>query len=353
MSQSLTDSMRILLVRTDHLGDMLLTLPMAQVIRRVHPSWRVAVLASPANREAAEHHPDVDEVLTDIEAKHSGFRALRPLVRTLAGRFDAAVLVHPTPRLAAALWLARVPLRVGSAYRAYSFLLNRRIRQHRRGRDVHEAMLNLELLTALGISPPSTVPALNWKFRSSEVEAVDALISACGFAGQRRAVIHPGSAGSALNWDAELYAALGRNLAHSGWRVAVTGTAREQELVAHVCSLIGDRAANLCGRLTLGELAVLLHRAHLFVGGSTGPTHLAALLGTPTVALYAPLRSQRPERWRPIGPRVVTLVPPVGQLCPRCIHERCPYHPCMSRKLPVDTVWQAAQHLVEKAVVQA
>ncbi len=327
---------------------MLLTLPMAQAIRQARPHSHVAVLASPANCEAARHHPCVHEVLIDIEAKHSGFRALRPLVRTLAGRFDAAVLVHPTPRLATALWLARIPIRVGSAYRAYSFLLNRRLRQHRRGGDVHEAMLNLEFLTALGISPPSTVPALDWKFRDSEVQAVDALLRAHGLGDQRLAVIHPGSAGSALNWDATLYGALGRKLAHSGWRVAVTGTAGERELVARVCSLIGDHAANFCGRLSLGELAAVLHRAHLFVGGSTGPTHLAALLGTPTVALYSPLRSQRPERWRPLGPRVVTLVPPVGRLCPRCIRERCPYYLCMSRALPVDRVWQAVEEVTSR-----
>ncbi len=346
MSQSLSDDANVLLVRTDHLGDMLLTLPMAQVIRRVHPNWRVAVLASPANREAAEHHPGVDEVLVDIEAKRSGLRALPSLVRALADRFDAAVLVHPTLRLALALRLARIPVRVGSAYRAYSFLLNRRLRQHRRGRDVHEAILNLELLAGLGISPPSEVPPLEWEFRQAEECKVEDLLRSFGLLQRPWAVLHPGSSGSALNWDAPNYAALGRKLVQSGRWVVVTGTARESELVGEVCSRIGGGTVNLCGRLSLGELAALVRRAQLLVGGSTGPTHLAALLGTPTVALYAPLRSQRPERWRPIGPRVVTLVPPVGQVCPRCIGERCPHYPCMSRALTVEHVWQAVEKII-------
>ncbi|MCX8072110.1 MAG: glycosyltransferase family 9 protein [Candidatus Binatia bacterium] len=345
-SQSLGRHARVLLVRTDHLGDMLLTLPMAQVLRAAQPEWRVSVLASPANREAAEHHPDVSEVLVDIEAKHSGLRQLRALARDLAGRFDAAILVHPTPRLALALWLAHIPLRIGTAYRAYSFLLNRRVRQHRRGRAIHESLLNLELLSAVGIAPPQAVPPLRWQMRDHEVERVEALLRQHGLSGESWAVIHPGSAGSALNWDASAYAAFGQRIAKAGHRVVVTGTMREQALAARVCSGIGSAAVNLCGALSLGELAVALQRCSLFIGGSTGPTHLAALLGAPTVALYSPLRSQRPERWQPLGPRVLTLLPDVGQQCPRCLGARCPYFLCMTQRLSVDTVWQAAQQLL-------
>lgn len=328
---------------------MLLSLPMAQAIRSACPEWQVAVLASAANREAAEHNPDVDQVLVDIEAKHSGLRDVGPLARALRGRFDAAVLVHPTPRLALALWLARIPVRVGTAYRSYSFLLNRRLPQHRRGRPVHEATLNLELLAGLGIAPPKDIPPLKWRFDPSEREKANALLRREGLLDSRWAVIHPGNAGSAMNWDVNSYAAFGSRLVQAGWKVALTGTATEQQLVQHVCAKVGRNVANLCGRLSLGELAAVLASAHLFVGGSTGPTHLAALLGTPTVAVYAPLRSQRPERWRPLGPHVVTLLPEVHQQCPRCILQRCPYYPCMTRRLPVDLVWHAAESLVARA----
>jgi len=348
-SQWLPARSRVLLVRTDHLGDLLLSLPMAQVLKQQRPDCRIAVLGSPANREAAEHHPDVDFVLVDIEAKHSGLKQLWPLVRQLRGRFDVAVVVHPTLRLAAALCLSGVPVRVGTAYRAYSFLFNCRVPQRRRGRPVHEAVLNLELLRPLDVAIPEQVPPLRWVARDAELEAVRTLLAKHDLIGRRWVVIHPGSSGSALNWQAEQYGELGKRLAGTGLKVVLTGTARERELVERVRHQIGGGAVDLAGALSLGELAVLLQETNLFVGGSTGPTHLAAMLGTPTLALYAPLVSQRLERWRPLGPHVVTMVPEVHRQCPRCLLTRCPYYPCMEKMLGVDQVWRAAQQFLARA----
>lgn len=336
----------MLVVRTDHLGDMLLTLPMVQVLAEARPDCHLTVLASPANRDAATHHPDVRDVLTDIEAKHSRMRELWPLVRQLRGGFDAAIVVHPTPRLALALALAGIRLRVGTAYRMYSLLFHVRVRQHRRGRPVHEARLNLELLAPLGIPLPAELPPLRWQQHAHELEAVNRCLAERGLEGREWVVLHPGSRGSALHWPASHYAALGRRFVAAGLPVLVTGTQREHDLVEEVCRAIGQGAFSLAGRLSLGELAALLARAALVVGGSTGPTHLAAMLGTATIALYSPLRSQRPERWCPLGPRVAVILPEVDRQCPRCLLARCPHYPCMERALPVDTVWRTAQTLL-------
>jgi lipopolysaccharide heptosyltransferase II len=345
---------RVLLVRTDHLGDMLLTLPMADALKRAWPGSHVAVLASSANAEAARHHPSVDQVLTDFcEAKGSGLRHLRPLVRLLrAGRFDVAVVVHPTPRLALAAWAARIPVRVGTAYRAYSLLFNVRVRQHRRGSACHESRLNLELLAGLGIEPESDTPELKWQFSAEEEARTEDVLRERGITGPF-AVLHPGSGGSAWNWPPQHYASLGRRLSEAGLQIVVTGSAREQALAEAVASQVGGGAVNLAGTLSLGELAVLLRRARLFVGGSTGPTHLAALLGTPVVALYAPLRSQWPERWRPLGPRVSVVQPAVGKVCAKCEGPRCEFFFCMARHLEVDRVFASAQRwLAEPAAAR-
>ncbi len=338
---------RILLVRTDHLGDMLLTLPMASAIKRALPEARVSVLASPVNAEAARHHPDVDEVLTDFcEAKGSGLRNVWPLIRLLRqARFDVAIVVHPTLRLALALWAARVPVRIGTAFRVYSLLWNVRVRQHRRGRREHESALNLELLEPLGIRPQKRGAECKWTTRPEEEIRVAELLRNLAIA-PPYVVVHPGSGGSAWNWTPERYANLARRFAAAGYHVLVTGTAREQNLVETVVRGAGQAAWSLAGQLSLGELAVLLRGAALFVGASTGPTHLAATLGTAVVALYSPLRSQLPARWGPIGPRVAVVQPDVNQVCQRCIGAGCPFFFCMDQRLDVERVWAAATRLL-------
>ncbi|MCK6556382.1 glycosyltransferase family 9 protein [Candidatus Binatia bacterium] len=337
----------VLLLRTDHLGDMLLTLPMVDVVKAAWPQCRVTVLASKANVEAARHHARVDRVEIDPhEAKGSRLRGLGPLVRQLRVlRCDAAVVVHPTPRLALAVWLAGIPVRVGTAFRAYSFLFNRRVREHRRRPPwKHESQYNVNLLAPLGIGPVKVRP-FEWQVTAEDATAVEALLRETGLAGAAFAVLHPGSAGSNLNWSSTQYGELGRRLAADGWRLAVTGGASEKALTAAVAAAIGAAAVDLGGRLTVVQLAALLRRSRLYVGSSTGPTHLAAAVGTPTVALYSPLRSAAPVRWRPLGDRVEVLTPAVDLLCPKCLGAKCPYYHCMERHLDMERVVFAARRL--------
>ena len=339
-------------MRTDHLGDMLLTLPMATAIKTALPACRVSVLASPLNAEAARHHPHVDEVVLDAqEAKGSNLQGVNELGRRLRARqCDAAVVVHATPRLALAACLGRIPIRVGTAYRAYSLLFNRRVRQHRRASNKHEAELNVELLQALGIRAVAPPRAL-WRVEAQDRDSVAELLRSFGIETKSFVVLHPGSAGSSMNWAPQQYAELGCALAGAGVRVVVSGGPTETALTHQVVTAIGAgaigaNAVDLGGRLTLPQLAALLEQATAFVGSSTGPTHLAAAVGTPVVGLYPPLRSTLPQRWRPLGDDVTILQPEVGQICAKCLRERCQFFHCMEKHLDVDTVAAAVKRIV-------
>lgn len=337
----------VLLVRTDHLGDMLLTLPMVDVLKASLPHCRVSVLASQANAEAARHHPGVDHVAVDPhEARGSGLRGVSALARQIrALGCDAAVVVHSTPRLALAVYLAGVPVRVGTAYRAYSFLFNRRVREHRRRPPwQHESQYNVNLLGALGVTVTAARP-FRWSVSAEDAAAVDAVLRAVGVDAAPFVVIHPGSAGSNLNWSPAQYGELGRALAQEGLRVVISGGPSETALTAAVAAAVGGAAVDLGGRLSLPQLAALLQRGRLYVGSSTGPTHLAAAVGTPIVALYSPLRSAAPVRWRPLGERVEVLTPAADLVCPKCLGEACPYYHCMERHLAVDAAMSAVQRL--------
>ena len=338
----------VLLVRTDHLGDMLLTLPMVDAVKAALPGCRVSVLASQVNAEAARHHAGVDHVEVDArEAKGSGLRGVGQVARQIrALDCDAAVVVHPTPRLALAVWLARVPVRVGTAYRAYSFLFNRRVHEHRRRPPwKHESQYNVNLLEPLGIGPVEARP-FRWHVTSEDAAAAAAVLRHAGLTEGAFAVLHPGSAGSNLNWSPAQYGDLGRRLVADGMRLVVTGGPTETGLTAAVAAAIGAGAVDLGGRLTLAQLAALLQRSRLYAGSSTGPTHLAAAVGTPIVALYSPLRSAAPVRWRPLGERVAVLTPAVDLVCPKCLGAACPYYHCMELHLAVDDAMGAVRRVV-------
>jgi ADP-heptose:LPS heptosyltransferase len=340
----------VLIVRTDHLGDMLLTLPAAEVLKTADPECRITVLASAANVVAALHHPAVDRVEVDVlEAKGSGMRELSTLVRQIrALHCDAAVVAHPTARLAWALWLAPVPIRIGTAYRAYSLLFNRRVREHRRKPPwKHESEHTVNLLRPLGVRVDA-VPPPRWRIAAHELADADSVLAQRAPAARRRIALHPGNAGSAMNWSAEQYAELGRQLAAAqDVAVLVTGGPQERQLTGRVAAAIGPAAVDLGGCLTLPQLAALLSRCALYVGSSTGPTHLAAAVGTPVVALYSPLRSSAPARWGPRGDAVRVLQPDVGMVCRTCLGPRCPYYHCMDKHVQTEQVAQHARMLIE------
>jgi ADP-heptose:LPS heptosyltransferase len=125
-------------------------------------------------------------------------------------------------------------------------------------------------------------------------------------------MLHPGSGGSAWNWPTEKYGQLGRELAKTRKaKILVTGSPKEQALINQVRSLAGKGALSLDLEFPLRIFAALLSNADLFVSGSTGPMHLAAALGAPTLSFFPPLRPMSPLRWGPLG-NVHAVLTPAG-----------------------------------------
>lgn len=132
---------RLGLLRNDALGDTLLTLPVASTVKQFAPSIEVELICQDAFRSLLEPHPDLDAVIADPGGSAA---ALAGVIRSR--RYDAIVVLRPTPRNARAAFLARVPLRVGTAWRAYGWLFNTRWYGHRRQNEYHEVEYNLQLL---------------------------------------------------------------------------------------------------------------------------------------------------------------------------------------------------------------
>ncbi|MBA2532377.1 MAG: glycosyltransferase family 9 protein [Nocardioidaceae bacterium] len=322
-------SARLLAVRLDNAGDVVLTGPALRALRA--GADEVVVLAGPHGAEAARLLPGGDEVLVwrcpwiDGQPPRVDAAHVARLVADLAQRgFDGAVIFtsfHQSPlptalllRLAGVPWIAAISVDYPGS------LLDVR---HNVDEDIPEAERALSLCRAAGFQLPSGDDG-RLRLRSPLPDVADLVGSG------RYVVLHPGTSVPARAWPVEWYAEAARLLAHDGWQVVVTGSGAETAL----CELAtGGVGINLAGRTTMPRLANVISGAAAVVVGNTGPAHLAAAVGSPVVSLYAP--TVPAVRWAPYRvPHVLLGDQDAACRDTRATHCPVPGHPCLTSVSP-------------------
>jgi heptosyltransferase-2 len=329
-------SMNVLIVRPDGIGDVLLSLPVATQLKRLVQGVTVGFLTSPTVAPLLERHPDVDYVRTIRFT--DPFNELR---LAFSRGVEAAIFLKPFRRLMWAAWVVGVPIRIATGYRWYSLLANRHIYEHRSEFSKHESEYNIEMLKGLGLNPqPISPPVLTL----TEIERAAGASRWSGLPNPR-VVIHPGGV-SARRWSFEQYRGLAVTLGERGYGVVLTGSDQERiEFGGQARTTVPPLGIrDLMGKLSLRELMALIANAHVVVCGATGPAHMAAALGIPTVTLFDPRRNNLPVRWKPLGPGA--LLRPDVPTCEKCIGETCPYWDCLDR-LTVTKVTAAINKVLE------
>ncbi|AOJ40652.1 glycosyl transferase [Burkholderia lata] len=352
---------RILCVRLDSVGDVLMTTPALRALKESGEGRRLTLLTSRTGAALAAHLPMVDDVWTyDAPwVKHPDVRGdpvadLDMIDRLLAGRFDAAAVftVYSQNPLPAAMmcWLAGIPLRLAHCRENPYELLTDRVPESEPESHVrHEVARQLALVRAIGATTS------NWRMAFEPGDAARRAVSArlrsavqC-IGGPRRPdapsarwlVVHPGASAASRRWPAERFGEVAASVAPLFDGIAVTGSESERALVDTVCARAGPRAVPLAGALSLGELGALIETADLLLSNNSGPVHLAAALGTPVVDLYA-LTNPQHTPWR-VPHRVLNVDVP----CRNCYHSVCdqPGHPCL-RAVSVDDAVAAVHALL-------
>jgi len=329
--------MKVLFVRTDGIGDLILTLPAATALKQQRPDVRLSYLVSRYAAPVLEHHPDVDEILYD-----PGFEndiARRQLLRR---GFDAIVFFKPYRGWFWSAYRAGIRRRIGTGYRWYSLLLSDKVYEHRSRFDKHESEYNLNLLKPLGVSAQHPKPPRLY-LTPFEISQANEILTDLT---RPRVIVHPGNI-YARNWTSERYFDLTRELRTHGFSVILTGSEQEWKNFNRPerdAYLENSGALNLMGRLNLRQFIAVVSQCDLVVSGSTGPMHVAAALGVATVSLFDPRRGSSTVRWGPLGDRGVVFKPEVPT-CEKCIYEKCPYWDCMDR-IPVETVTQKVREIL-------
>jgi len=340
------DLRRILISRTDRLGDVILTLPVAVALRRALPEVDIAFLVTLYTAPLLRRIREIDTVLTVTE-KRTGLHLMRIY------KPDAVIFARPDFRLALDAVMARIDVRVGTGYRFYSGLFTRWVYDHRRRGVKHESEYSVNLLSpVLGALQNVEMPEL--PVSEAGAEEAERALQGAGVRGSYM-VLHPGDRGSSPNYAPPGYAAVAETLLreHDELTIVVTAGPGERPLAEQVAAGVPYRhRIAIVEGLSLDGLSELLRRARGYLGGASGPAHLAALVGTPVVSLFPALQPVWPARWRPIGPDVATLIPipeePQCAVCPgRCEPENC------VRRIARERVVEACLQMLERHPVEA
>jgi lipopolysaccharide heptosyltransferase II len=348
-SSAWSEVRRILCVRTDNIGDVLMTTPALRALRAALPDRHLTLLGSRAAASLAPHLPEVD---TWIEhdagwAKHANSDDELALAARIAGEhFDAAVIFTTCTQsaLPAAMLckLAGIPLRLAYCRENPYQLLS----HWQRETDVigngmrHEVRRQLDLVATVGATASNE--SLSFDLRPCDHEGFRAAAADIGLDPTCDWVlIHPGASAASRRYPPESFACVVQRLHQHGLHVVFGGSPNERDLVETIRAQALVPTHSLAGRLTLGEYAAAISAAPLLLSCNSAPAHIAAAVGTPVVVPYA-LTNPQHTPWQ-VAHRALWFDVP----CRNCLQSRCPHphHACL-RQLTPERVAAAALDLL-------
>ena len=343
---------RVLCVRLDAMGDVLMTTPAMRAFRESGSNCSLTLLTSRAGAAIAPFIREVDEVIEFtapwMKPAGGGREDDTALIGALENRrFDAAVIFtaySQSPLPAAYLChLAGIPLRLAHCRENPYHLLTDWVPEPEPQRWIrHEVRRHLDLASHVGCRTADE--RLSFAVPARARRSVAAHLRALGL--EARApliVVHPGASAPSRRYPGAGFArAADVLLKRVGGAVVFTGSADEIELIDSVQSAMSEESYSLAGRLALGELGALIARAALLIANNTGPVHIAAALGTPVVDLYA-LTNPQHTPWQVRSEVLFADVP-----CRFCYKSVCPagHHACLTRVAP-EAVADAAERLLK------
>ena len=322
---------------------MVLLTPALRALKRAYPQSRMDLLLRPLVAELMADHPYVDGVIVDSKEQHrSRLKSLQQVTRAVQqAEFDLAVVLHPTSfRNALIPFLARVPVRIGANINGRGFLLTETCPNRR---DCHEVHRYLRVLELLGIDTKDT--SLEFWHTDVDRKTVRQMLTENGIAPNERHIgVNLGTTWQTKQWEVEKFAAALTQLERIiNVPIVLTGHTSDTALGEALQRKVKASVINLIGETTLTQLGALIENCSLYLTCDSGPMHIAAAVGTPTIALFGPTC---PVRHRPYAEGHCVIekrVPCRPCYKPKCKLKKSP-NLCMTEIKPeevVETIIQA------------
>jgi heptosyltransferase III len=292
---------RLIISRTDNLGDVILTLPLLGYLKSEVPDLKISFIGKKYTNALISQCVFVDQFL-DKDEVESDPKILADV------HADTIIFIYPDKTLARLAKQAQIKHRVATAHRWYNwFYCNHLVDFSRLKSNLHESQLNFKLLKPFKLNGDvDTSELIPYYGIQPSKNDYSQLLNKNYF----NLIIHPKSRGSAREWPLEKYYELVESLPAESYRIFITGLKEEGDLIRKEKPqlLNHPNVTDLTGRFNLTELTSFISQADGLLACSTGVLHLAAALGIYTLGLYSPMKPIHPGRWMPVGKKTKYLV---------------------------------------------
>ncbi|MBN1688202.1 MAG: lipopolysaccharide heptosyltransferase II [Candidatus Omnitrophica bacterium] len=339
---------RILITRTDRIGDLVLSTPVFQVLREKYPGAWLSCLTFLENQEIVKGNPFLDEIiLYDKKGSEKGFWGNLRFAHGIARRkFDVVIHLHATNRMHWVGWLAKIPVRIGWD-RKCPWAINHAYQDVKKKGLQHEVEYNFDLLQFLGVEKPESLKTF-FPVQERSRRSLENLLRNHQVSLDRGLVIlSPGASCPSKRWPARRFGELINGIRQKQEVTFIAiGTSEDQSLVRQIQQVADQPVLDLSGRLNLGMLGALFEKTALLISNDSGPVHIASALAVPVVSIFG--RNDpglSPTRWRPLGENSKVIWKDVG--CEKCLAHRCEINFLCMDAVSVAEVLKAAESLLE------
>lgn len=290
---------------------------MAGLIKKNYPTCKIYFLGRTYTKEIIGLSEFVDEFINYDEIEKLNPKAQIQFLRNL----DADIFVHvfPKAKIANLVKAAGIPLRVGTTNRLFHWMTcNKLIKLSRKNSLLHEAQLNLKLLSFLNINVEVDLNDLHNYYGFKNVPTLKEEYKSWLDRTKFNLIIHPKSKGSAKEWGLSNFEKLIKLLPTEKYKVFISGTEQDGKLMKEFIAS-QTTITDLTGKLSLNQFIAFINASHGLVAASTGPLHIAASLNKVAIGLFSPKTPIHPGRWKPLGEKAYALV--VDEKCEKC-HQK-------------------------------
>ena len=305
--------MKVLLIRLRLIGDVVFTTPIPRALKRAFPSARVSYLVEDAAAPVVAHNPHIDELI--VIRRVRGWERLRDdlaLARRLrAAHYDVVIDLHGGPRSSWLTLATGAGQRIGYDIKGRSWMYTKTVGRARELRPRHSVVNQWDLLEAIEgwprVSPDPARDAVEMPEDPAAAQSIDRRLREAGIDPTHEVIVAHVSAGNPFRrWPEPAFTELLTRLAQGSdrRRIIVSSGPSDREAAQRISAAarqrLGESATRIVefGEFNLGELRALIGRSRLFVGGDTGPLHIAATTNTPIVGIYGPTLPERSAPWR-------------------------------------------------------
>jgi ADP-heptose:LPS heptosyltransferase len=326
------DIKRIIISRTDSIGDVILTLPVCGLIKKYFPDTKIIFLGRTYTKAIINCCEFVDEFMNADELLSLDDTAATATLKAINA--DTLIHVFPNKRIAQLAKKAKIKNRIGTTNRLFHWgNVNKLVKLSRKNSTLHEAQLNCKLLCPLGINVVPNLPELANYLGFTRIPSVNNTAFQLIDPTKTNVILHPKSNASAREWSLENYSKLIQLLPSEKYKIFISGTNKEKEILSDWLKTLPPHVVDITGKFSLEEFIVFIGKTHFLVAASTGPLHIAAAIGIGAVGIYPPIKPMHPGRWRPIGKKVKVAC--VEKSCNDCRKnpQQCL---CMGQVYPAD-----------------